>query len=118
MHSMLSIADRRSGNACRGMNEEQFRRWLQSWCVLNERNLKDAILGFNSAMKLPDAKSSPEVGNPPSAPNPQGLCDGKSDDYVGKVYSCCIDVVCWLCADEADQIRTLILTPDVGPHHG
>lgn len=47
----------------RGMNEEQFRRWLQSWCVLNERNLKDAVFGFNSAMKLPDAKSSPEVGN-------------------------------------------------------
>ena len=47
---------------CRGMNEEQFRRWLRSWCVLNERDLKDAVLGFNSALKLPDAKSSPEVG--------------------------------------------------------
>lgn len=44
------------------MNEEQFRRWLQSWCLLKERNLKDAVFGMERAMQLPDGIMSPEVG--------------------------------------------------------
>ncbi len=46
------------------MSEEQFRRWLQSWCLLRERNLKDAIMGMERALQLPDAIMSPDVSLP------------------------------------------------------
>lgn len=52
------------------MDQEQFRHFLQSWCVQKQCAFQDVAHGLECALKLPDLATTPEVVNesPPSLP--------------------------------------------------